>query len=632
MMMTTKSPSLYFLREFHIMNVNRSMHDQGGYALLAALVVLIAVSAMAGAAVLIGGNANLINAYSERQAEFEAAAEAGIEEARALLNADPSRYPASGFDTLELRVPVLDANGNEIPNLRRSTFAGPTGVTTGEFGVMGSIVSVVEDAAGNRVVRRGEIIQESFAKFAYFTDVEPDNIGFGGGDQIFGPVHSNDDIMVYESGATFESEVTTNGTVRGEEYGTFEGGLVKSAPRIELPTTRELDVLKGYADEGGTAFKSSTGGPADRARMRIEFLTITTGEDANGNPIRHGFFKVYKAKKNDASGRKWVVAAVDSLPELQKSENCGFWIREDDDDALEFKTAEDMGLDEISDAIAASALPRCYLGGSDSIFGEFEDEDDHGEWLKWEGEWGERMPDAIEDRDDKEYLFPLQHAFNPEFEGVIHIEGKVAISGEVRGRVTVAATDNIIIADDLRYATDRGAEIACGDASSDMVGLFSAKDIVVAYNTLNSPQWVDNRYETLDDTPEEIVHAVILALESFRVGNYANSATYNKLTVDSYNAGLTRDEACEGREWGRGCLYLTGGIIQRERGPVGTILSQGYVGGTGYLKRYSYDQCAGTHPPPYFPTTNHFIRWRNYQVDPVGFDVATYFDDLTAGS
>jgi hypothetical protein len=51
----------------------------------------------------------------------------------------------------------------------------------------------------------------------------------------------------------------------------------------------------------------------------------------------------------------------------------------------------------------------------------------------------------------------------------------------------------------------------------------------------------------------------------------------------------------------------------------------GTTGGTGNLKRYSYNACALTEPPPYFPTTGHFARNRFYELNPVGFNVATWF-------
>jgi hypothetical protein len=164
----------------------------------------------------------------------------------------------------------------------------------------------------------------------------------------------------------------------------------------------------------------------------------------------------------------------------------------------------------------------------------------------------------------------------------------------------------------VTYASDPGLGTCV-----DILGLFSGDDVIVADNTLNAPQRPatgQNRF-TYDDTKDEFIHGVVLALGVFTVENYAS--------------GSERDERCEGSLWGRGCLYLTGGIIQNVRGAVGTISSPG---GTGYVKRYSYDKCGATSPPPYFPTTGHFVRGQRYSVDPTGFDISAYFNLLTAGS
>src|SRR5690606_11908291 len=113
-----------------------------------------------------------------------------------------------------------------------------------------------------------------------------------------------------------------------------------------------------------------------------------------------------------------------------------------------------------------------------------------------------------------------------------------------------------------------------------ILGLFSGEDVVVADNTLNTAQTPgsgSNEF-TYDDTPWESIHAIVLALDQF--------------VVENYDSGPTRAEPCETVQWGRGCLYLTGGIIQNTRGAVGTVLST--VGGTDYVKRYSYDRCGAT--------------------------------------
>jgi hypothetical protein len=74
---------------------------------------------------------------------------------------------------------------------------------------------------------------------------------------------------------------------------------------------------------------------------------------------------------------------------------------------------------------------------------------------------------------------------------------------------------------------------------------------------------------------------------------------------------------------GRGCLFLTGGIIQEARGAVGLSSVE------GFSKRYSYDRCAVVNPPPYFPTTGRFNDNRYYELDPVGFNVTTLFHLIT---
>jgi hypothetical protein len=141
---------------------------------------------------------------------------------------------------------------------------------------------------------------------------------------------------------------------------------------------------------------------------------------------------------------------------------------------------------------------------------------------------------------------------------------------------------------------------------NDILGLFGGQDILVADNALNTPQSIAGYgYRGFDDTKDETIHAVVLALNEFGVQNFGNPPSDH--------------EDCETIDWGRGCLYLTSGIIQRRRGAVGQ------TNGNGYLKRYSYDGCAASDPPPYFPTTGWFARGRLFEVDPTGFNIDRLF-------
>ena len=159
------------------------------------------------------------------------------------------------------------------------------------------------------------------------------------------------------------------------------------------------------------------------------------------------------------------------------------------------------------------------------------------------------------------------------------------------------------------YATDPGS-----GTCEDMLGLFTQQRILIADNTINAPRLIPgtSTWRSVDETPDEFIHGALMALD--------------RITVENYAQGATTAEPCGAIAWGRGCLFITGGLIQTTRGPVST--SSYYGGGTGYMKRYTHDTCAFTEPPPYVPTTGHFWKSRYYEVDPTNFDATTYFQAL----
>ncbi|HEY6110593.1 MAG TPA: hypothetical protein VIV56_16945, partial [Gemmatimonadales bacterium] len=243
------------------MQTSRVFGNERGIALVVVLLVVLAVAAIVGGAALLGSGAALISRHDARQNVLETAAEAGLEEARSRINGaratgDTTLYPDSGFRAIETRATVVDAAGTPIPNVNRWLYVGPSGVTTGQYGVFGSIVAVTRDAQGDQIIRRNEIFQESFSKYAYFTTVEG-NIQFANGDQIFGPVHSDDDLHIAPTGATFHGPVSTAKTVQGKAYGVYKQGVREHAPFIAMPTTADLAKLKTQAQLGGTAITST---------------------------------------------------------------------------------------------------------------------------------------------------------------------------------------------------------------------------------------------------------------------------------------------------------------------------------------------------------------------------------------
>jgi hypothetical protein len=156
--------------------------------------------------------------------------------------------------------------------------------------------------------------------------------------------------------------------------------------------------------------------------------------------------------------------------------------------------------------------------------------------------------------------------------------GDAFVSGTLRGRLTIAAENNVVVVANTTYSSS-------GANSNDMLGLL-ANQFVQIYHPVNAggQNLADNRNPT-NFFQDPRIDAAILALgHSFIVQNYNRGATLGTITV-------------------------TGGIAQKWRGPVGTF------GGspTGYLKSYNYDNRLQYASPPHAASLSSaafkVIRW-----------------------
>jgi hypothetical protein len=631
----------------------RLLRDRRGIALLTTLLVAFAVSAIAIAAVMMTLNANLAGKNTERASTVDAAALAGLEEARSRLNTTRSLYPNSGYTTLESNATVKDASNTAIPKVTRSTYVGPSGITSGQYGVVGSIISVARDSFNNKVVRRLEVNQESFSKFAYFTDFETDTasntIVFGGGDQIRGPVHSNDLIRINTTptpAATFFDQVTTaNSTIQNQSNATFGKPPLLGVARIPMPTVADLNKLDSLAQVGTTRFTGSTAGDAGEARTRIHFLTIDLGPP---NGVQ-GFFMVYQAGTvtTIAPPEGYVSASLPTTTSaqgsyLERSPNCG-----DFDAGGRFMpayyhdtTTMASHLHAIAtytnankiarrdESLKAGNSSRCLLGGDSALTipaiytggnanWPTTGHPDGGAWVQAPATIQAALAaigPVITNRKDANYLFPLNRQWNTRFKGVVFVDGKVIVDGIIHGRMTIAANGNIIFGDDVTYYQGQTRDCTTGD----IAGYFSGQSIIVANNTLNAPQTLGTdgshlgtpagTYRNYSATNDETIHGFFLTLKTFGAeeNGLGSNTDQDCLQGGTFNAG-------------RGCLSTFGGIIQSRRGAVGL------TSGQGYIKRYQYDACGATDPPPYYPTTGIFVKNRFYELDPTRFDVAAWY-------
>jgi hypothetical protein len=103
------------------------------------------------------------------------------------------------------------------------------------------------------------------------------------------------------------------------------------------------------------------------------------------------------------------------------------------------------------------------------------------------------------------HLWPINRPFNPNFSGVVYVNGSVGISGVVRGQVTVAASGNVVLADDLIYVTAPGSVPDCnqnGAVWADILGVLTAQFFVIGDNNVNPPFPVNGAYVTRPWAPD----------------------------------------------------------------------------------------------------------------------------------
>jgi Tfp pilus assembly protein PilX len=141
--------------------------------------------------------------------------------------------------------------------------------------------------------------------------------------------------------------------------------------------------------------------------------------------------------------------------------------------------------------------------------------------------------------------------------------GSLTISGTLNGRLTAGAERDLVVPNSIVYAHDPRTD----PTSTDTMGIISEQDVVIRDNA---------------PTNMEIDGAVMALQTSFMLDNWWVGPP-------------------------KGTLTVYGGIIQDDRGPVGTFNGQTGQKISGYSKSYSYDPRLLNNPPPFFPTTGDYI-------------------------
>ena len=141
--------------------------------------------------------------------------------------------------------------------------------------------------------------------------------------------------------------------------------------------------------------------------------------------------------------------------------------------------------------------------------------------------------------------------------------GTLTISGTLKGQLSVGSGSGIVVPNSITYATDPRTN----PSSTDTLGIISEGNVQIPSNAPNNLE----------------IDGCIMALgTSFYLNNYTQGPA-------------------------KGTLTVYGGIIQDQRGPVGTFNASTGQQLSGYTKNYLYDNRLLTNPPPFIPTTGDYV-------------------------
>ena len=196
--------------------------------------------------------------------------------------------------------------------------------------------------------------------------------------------------------------------------------------------------------------------------------------------------------------------------------------------------------------------------------------------------------------------------------------GNVYVEGTVKGRVTIAAQNNVILTGDLAVNSTAKGNSAIGP---DMVGLVSANSVVVYHPVLRSREGPTEQEDSSNSNycptnsagwasgkPSRNTTITCTWETKTTYGSNYSNISYPGLTNASGTRwiyasiqSLARSFWVQNYNQGAdlGTLSVRGSIAQKWRGAVGTS------GGTGFAKDYSYDSRLQFASPPYFP------QWTN---------------------
>ncbi len=298
------------------------LRNRQGSAIFMVLVLTMALAALATSAVLLTSGANLVTQYHDKQRTLRYAAQAALQAGISDLSNNPFVLPDSGYVQVASNAQLLAADSTTVPGIVYDLYAGPSGSASKQSGRFATLVAIAKDTARKQeFIRRVELNQETFARFAYFSENEA-GICFGSNDRIMGPLYTDDNLAVCGSPqkADFMDSVWTGGTVSPQPVpaqDTFYKGYQQNQPNISLPSTAKLNTLFTLAAAGGTEFFTPNVAADSTSQIlsRLEYAAYDLNGDGDSTDANEGYVRFYVAQPTVKSMGKpgYTLAKKDSI-------------------------------------------------------------------------------------------------------------------------------------------------------------------------------------------------------------------------------------------------------------------------------------------------------------------------------
>lgn len=172
-------------------------------------------------------------------------------------------------------------------------------------------------------------------------------------------------------------------------------------------------------------------------------------------------------------------------------------------------------------------------------------------------------------------------------------EGNLYVQGVVKGRVTLAAAQSVVVTGDVL--------VAGGPNGSDLVGLVASNSVEVMHPWMQTFSAIQSGATYVWKTTPDSGGAEYTAatwpqriIDPSRGSVYPTTGVQIAASIQALQHSFTVQRYSDGSS--KGSLFVLGSIAQRWRGAVGTA-----GGATGYLKDYRYDVRLRYTAPPYWP-------------------------------